>query len=41
MSRLYNDEKPQEFTLWYTFDIKVEPQAPESIIELETYVLVN
>lgn len=39
MARLYNDEKPQQYTLWYTFDIKVEPQAPESIIELETFVL--
>ena len=35
MSQLYNEEKPQQFTLWFSFDIKVHPQAPQSVVELE------
>ena len=29
------NEKPQNFTLWYAFDIKIRPSPPLSTVELE------
>jgi hypothetical protein len=30
------EEKPQNFTLWFTFDLKVQPLEPQSIVEIKT-----
>jgi hypothetical protein len=35
------DEKPQQLTLWFSYEIRVEPKAPESVIELEAFTLVG
>ena len=35
------DEKPQQLTLWFSYEIRVEPKAPESVIELEAFTLVR
>jgi hypothetical protein len=39
------EEKIQNFTLWFTFDLKVNPTEPQSVVDiktnsLETYTLV-
>jgi hypothetical protein len=34
------DDKPQQFTLWFTFDLKVQPPPPQSTVELEAHILV-
>lgn len=39
MAKMFNDEKPPQFTLWFTFDLKVNPAAKQSTIELEAHVL--
>jgi hypothetical protein len=39
MARAFNEEKPAQFTLWYTFDIRVQPASSQSTVELEAHVL--
>ena len=41
MTQLFSEEKHQQFTLWFSFDLKVVPQAPQSVIELEANTLVS
>ena len=41
MSQVYNDEKPQQFTLWFTFDLRVSPASPQSTVEIEAHALVS
>jgi hypothetical protein len=41
MSKAFNEETHQQFTLWFSFDLKVQPQAAQSIIELEAHTLVS
>ena len=41
MSKAFNEEKHQQFTLWFSFDLKVSPQAAQSLIELEAHTLVE
>ena len=38
MARAFNEEMPPQFTLWYTFDIRVQPAASQSLVELEAHV---
>ena len=38
---LDDDEKPQQYTLWFSFDLKVHAPPPQSIVELEANALVN
>jgi hypothetical protein len=41
MAQIFDEEKPPRLTLWYSVDIKVLPQTPQSIIELESHAMVN
>jgi len=41
MAQIFDEEKPPRLTLWYSVDIKVLPQAPQSVIELESHAMVN
>lgn len=38
---LNSNEKPPQFTLWYTFDVKILPSPPLSSVELEGCALVS
>jgi hypothetical protein len=39
MVRAFNEEKPPQFTLWFTYDLRVQPAACQSVVELEAHVL--
>ena len=41
MSKAFNEEKHQQFTLWFSFDLKVQPQAAQSTIEVDAHTMVN
>lgn len=30
------EDQPQNFTLWFTFDLKVQPPEPQSVVEIKT-----
>jgi hypothetical protein len=35
------DEKPQNFTLWFSLDIKVSPPPPQTSVNIEANCLVS
>jgi hypothetical protein len=35
------DERPLNFTLWFSLDIKVNPPPPQTVVIIEANCLVN
>jgi hypothetical protein len=39
MAKTFNEELPPQFTLWYMYDLRVQPAPSQSTVELEAHVL--
>ena len=35
------DERPLNFTLWFSLDIKVNPPSPQTVVNIEANCLVS